>query len=163
MKMAGMSLSRAFLAASALVLAGAIGACGDDGEAGTSGTVPDTTEAETTTTTEDDDEPQVEDAAGCAEAVRDAAPAAALEAFPDNAEVTWTVQEVEAGGLGMQLAEMEPDSDEVGYPRFRLVFGCGEGEPVLLAIYALDGEEFVLLSTTDAAEGSEFAPVLEEE
>jgi hypothetical protein len=162
--MAGMRLPRAFVAASALVLAGAaLAACGDDGEAGTSGTVPDTTEAETTTTTTEDDEaPALDDAAACAEAVRDAAPTEALAAFPDNAEVTWTVQEVEEGGLGMQLAEMEPDSEEVGYRSFRMVFGCGDGEPVLLAIYALDGEEYVLLSTTDAAQGTEFDPVLEE-
>jgi hypothetical protein len=152
--MAGMGLRRTFILATTIVLAGgALAACGDDDESGTSGTAP-----ETTSTTAAD----AEDAAACAEAVREAAPAEALAAFPDNAEVTWTVQEVEEGGLGMQLAEMEPDSDDVGYPSFRLVFGCGEGEPVLLAVYALDGEEYVLLSTTDAAEGSEFAPVLEE-
>ena len=65
---------------------------------------------------------------------------------------------VEEGGLGMQLAEMEPSSDEVGYPSFRLVFGCGGGEPELLAVYALDGDEYVLLSTTDAAEGTRVRP-----
>jgi hypothetical protein len=161
--MAGMGLRRTFILAATIVLAGgALAACGDDDESGTSGTAPDTTEAETTITTGDDGEPDAEDAAACAEAVREAAPAEALEAFPDNAEVTWTVQEVEEGGLGTQLAQMEPDSDEVGYPNFRLVFGCGAGEPVLLAVYALDGEEYVLLSTTDAAEGTDFAPVLEE-
>jgi hypothetical protein len=60
------------------------------------------------------------------------------------------------------LVELEPDPDEVGYPSFTFVFGCGTGEPVRLATYAFEEGEYVLLSTTDAAEGTEFTPLLEE-
>ena len=34
--------------------------------------------------------------------------------------------------------------------------------PMLLATYALDGEQYVLLSTTDAAEDGQFAPTMDQ-
>ena len=137
-----------------LAVLGLAAACGDD-DAGETGDAP--AEETTTSTTAID-----EDAAACVEAVRDVAPGEARESFPADLEVEWSVVAVEEGGLGTQLAEMEPSPDEVGYPSFKFVFGCGAGEPELLAIYGLDGDEYVLLSTTDAAEGSEFAPTLDE-
>jgi hypothetical protein len=139
-------------AALLLLLAGTtLLACGDDGSD------DDDAGDETTTTAAAD--PLLGD---CTEAAETSAPAEALGAFPDNPDVTWTVLAAREGGLGTVLVELEPDPDEVGYPSFTFVFGCGSGEPVRLATYALDGGEYVLLSTTDAAEGTEFAPVLEE-
>lgn len=153
-------MRRPLLTATLALLAavGLAAGCGDDGDTAETGDAPEETTTSTTTTAPEVDD----DAAACVEAIREAAPAEAAESFPDNVEVEWSLVAVEEGGLGMQLAEMEPSSEDIGYPSFRFVFGCGDGEPELLAIYALDGEEYVLLSTTDAAEEGEFAPVLEE-
>ena len=137
-------------AAGALTIAAlALLGCSDDG--GESDT------ADTTTTTSAPD-PAVLD---CAEEAESSAPAEALTAFPDNADVTWTVLGAREAGLGTVLVELEPAPDEVGYPSFTFVFGCGSGEPVRLATYAFEEGEYVLLSTTDDAEGIDFAPVLE--
>jgi hypothetical protein len=130
--------------------AAALVACGDDGGDDASDE-PDGTTSTTSAT-----------AADCVEAVREQAPDEAAAAFPDvEVDVEWTVVAVEEGGLGMELAELEPSTDAVGHPSFRFVFGCGGDEPELLAVYALEGDDYVLLSTTDAAEGSEFAPTLD--
>lgn len=146
-----------------LVAGAALLGCGDDGDAAESGDAP--VEETTTTTAAPDDQDGDEgdeSTAGCAEVAEDGAPADALIAFPDNPDVSWAVLGVRQGGLGTVLVEIEPDPDEVGYPSFTFVYGCGTGTPERLATYALDGGDYVLLATTDAASGIDFAPVLEE-
>lgn len=147
-----------------LVAGAALLGCGDDGDAAESGDAP-VEETTTTTAAPDDDQDSDEgdeSTAGCAEVAEDGAPADALIAFPDNPDVSWAVLGVREGGLGTVLVEIEPDPDEVGYPSFTFVYGCGTGTPERLATYALDGGDYVLLATTDAASGIDFAPVLEE-
>lgn len=146
-------------AAAAFVVAGlSLLGCGDDGEPTTGSAEADPEAVDTTAAPGEG----LEDAGDCADAAEEQAPAEALTAFPDNPDVTWTVLDARAGGLGTVLVELEPDPDEVGYPSFTFVYGCGTGEPERLATYALDGGEYVLLSTTDAATDIELAPVLEE-
>jgi hypothetical protein len=168
------AMPRPRLVPTALLLAalGLAAGCGDDGDAAESGDAP---ESETTTEAppaddeagdeeggEDDGEAAVGDVGECAEAAEAASPDEALAAFPDNPDVTWAVLGSREGGLGTVLVEIEPDPDEVGYPSFTFVFSCGDGTPERLATYALDGGDYVLLATTDAATGIDFAPVLEE-
>jgi hypothetical protein len=136
--------------ATTLLAAGALAGCGDDeaevaGEGGATTTAP-------------AGGPGVDD---CVDAAETAAPAEALAAFPDNPDVTWSVLDARPGEAGQALVELEPDPDEVGYPTFTFVFGCDGGSPERLATYALDGDQYVLLATTDAASGTTFAPVLE--
>jgi hypothetical protein len=147
-----------------LAALGLAAGCGDDGETADTGDAPD---GETTTEAPPADDGEDEgdgDAASCAEAAEAASPDEALAAFPDNPDVTWAVLGTREGGLGTVLVELEPDPDEVGYPSFTFVFGCGTGEPVRLGTYAFEDGEYILLATTDALADTdvELAPVLEE-
>ena len=159
------AMKRPLLAPTVLLLAalGLAAGCGDDGDSAETGDVPDTETTTTEAPPEDDEGDEGDgDAGACAEAAEAASPDEALAAFPDNPDVTWAVLGTREGGLGTVLVELEPDPDEVGYPSFTFVFSCGDGTPERLATYALDGDDYVLLATTDAAAGIDFAPVLDE-
>lgn len=148
-------LTTALVAAAGLGLLG----CGDDdgGSGGDGGGAGDG-DAAATTAPPSDTAPD-----DCLAAAEAGAPADALEAFPDNPDVTWTVLDTREGGLGTVLVELQPSPDEVGYPSFTFVYGCGTGEPLRLGTYALEDGVYVLLATTDALADTdvELAPTLE--
>jgi hypothetical protein len=159
------AMPRPRLVATALLLAllGLAAGCGDDGDAADTGDAADETTTDAPPADDEGDEGDGDgDAGECVDAAEAASPEDALAAFPDNPDVTWTVLGVREGGIGTVLVELEPDPDEVGYPSFTFVYGCGTGTPERLATYALEGGDYVLLATTDAATGIDFAPVLEE-
>lgn len=86
----------------------------------------------------------------CDDAALLRAPGEALTAFPDNPDVEWTARPSDATLGDLVLVGLTPDPDEVGYAEFRFVYRCEPSGPVRLASYALDGERFVLLATSDA-------------
>lgn len=98
--------------------------------------------------------------AGCVATARDQATEIATRSFPDNADETWTVADVVEDDEGRAVVEIVPGSAAVGYPRFRFVTACEDGDAVLLATYALDEGTWTLLFTSDAAEGTDFDPEL---
>ena len=142
-----------------LVVAAALAAgCGDDddSEGGVDGGA-----ASPSTTDDGESLPAAEDGPDeCATAAEAEAPAMALEAFPDNPDVTWEVLGATIDDEGRSLVELQPDPDEVGYPRFTFLIDCTTGEPVRLATYAFEDEGYILLATTDAAGDSELQPEL---
>lgn len=72
-------------------------------------------------------------------------------AFPDNADVEWLVHGF-SHGPQLVLAEVEPQPDEVGYPRFKLGFvSISGGEPQHVATYCLEDGAYSLLSTAPGA------------
>lgn len=102
------------------------------------------------------------DPASCAAVAEASAPAIATRSFPDNPDETWTVADVTENDEGQAVVEIVPASAAVGYPRFRFVTACEGGDAVLLATYALDDGAWILLFTSDAAEGLTFDPELAE-
>lgn len=72
-------------------------------------------------------------------------------AFPDNPDVQWLVHGF-THRPEFVLAEVEPQPDEVGYPRFQLGFVSIRGEaPQHIATYCLEDGEYTLLSTARGA------------
>lgn len=141
----------AVLAVLCLIVAGACSGGDDEDQAESSIS---TAELGTTSTAaDDDDDVAAPPSSGCAAEAESSAPDTALEVFPDNPDVTWTVLDVTEPETDRVLVELEPRPDEVGYPSFQLLYACDDGEPVRLATYALDGGTYVLLATTDAAPG----------
>jgi len=98
--------------------------------------------------------------ADCAELAEAAAPARASASFPDNADATWTVEGVEIDADGRALVEVVPSTDDVGYPRFRMLHACDGDDVVLLGTYALDDDGWVLLFTTDQPGAADLEPTL---
>jgi len=96
----------------------------------------------------------------CGDASLLSAPGEALVAFPDNPDVDWTARPTEALLAELVLVSLTPVPDEVGYPEFRFVYRCDAEGPSRIATYALDGETFVLLATTDALAGEELPDAL---
>lgn len=127
-----------------------LAACGDDGDPEGSATTS------TTVAAPDEDAAEPE---GCAAAAEAGAADEAYTVFPDNPDVDWAVLDV-AEAEGGVLVELQPTPDEVGYPRFRFLYGCDGDDPVRFATYALEDGAFVLLATTDAAP-SDLAPTLD--
>jgi hypothetical protein len=97
---------------------------------------------------------------GCVAIAEDAAPEIATRSFPDNPDETWTVADATENDEGQVVVEIVPASAAVGYPRFRFVTVCEGDDAVLLATYALEEGSWVLLFTSDAAEGIDFEPEL---
>lgn len=144
----------------ALIVAVALlgSACGDDEESS-----PESSSTSVASDTTPTSEGPVEDAgdADCASLASAGAPALALEKFPDNPDVEWSVVDATLDEEGRAVVEIEPAPDEVGYPAFRMVSVCeGDGEPVLLGTYALDGDTWLLLFTTDEPGAADLAPEL---
>ena len=86
----------------------------------------------------------------CGDASLLTAPGEALAAFPDNPDVDWTARPSPSSLAELVLVSLTPEPSEVGYPEFQFVYRCDAEGPSRIAIYALDGESFVLLATTDA-------------
>jgi hypothetical protein len=105
-------------------------------------------------------DPGDESSSGCVAVAEDAAPDIATRSFPDNPDEIWTVDGVTENDDGQVVVEVVPASAAVGYPRFRFVTVCEGEEAVLLATYALEEGSWVLLFTSDAAEGIDFDPEL---
>jgi hypothetical protein len=134
-----------WLVAVALLAAGFLATgCGDDGGDG------------------DDAQQQAvaTDGEGCAGDAELSAPTTAGDQFPDNPDVEWQVTLVRADEAGRQLVELLPAPDEVGHPAFLLAFTCDGDDAVHVGTYGLEGDVYVLLSTTDALTG-ELAPQLD--
>jgi hypothetical protein len=148
---------RVVVVASFLAAMAMLSGCGDDADE----TADDTSERTTAPPSDATEatEPDGSASGDCTTAAEGAAPAEARAAFPDNPDVAWAVEGVEEDPEGRALVEVVPTPDEVGYPRFRLVFAC-DGDPVLLGTYALDGERWVLLFTTDEIGDVELDPTL---
>lgn len=72
------------------------------------------------------------------------------DSFPDNVGIQWNII-----GFSEQhnlvFAEIEPQPDEVGYPRFKMGFLEVGGTPNCVAAYSLEDGEFTLLFTGDGA------------
>jgi len=98
--------------------------------------------------------------ADCASLAEAAAPARAAASFPDNADATWTVDGVEIDDAGRAQVEVVPSTDDVGYPRFRMLSACDGDDVVLLGTYALDDDGWVLLFTTDEPGAADLEPTL---
>lgn len=96
----------------------------------------------------------------CGDASLLAAPAEALTVFPDNPDVDWTARPSSSSLGELVLVSLVPEPDEVGYPEFQFVYRCDTGGPSRIATYALDGETFVLLATTDALADEEVPSAL---
>lgn len=90
----------------------------------------------------------------CPDAALLGAPVEASAVFPDD-PVAWTARPV-AGGLGdLVLVSLTPDPQTFAHPEVRFVYRCDVDGPRRLAVYVLEGEGFVLLSTTEAVGGEE--------
>lgn len=143
------------LAGLGLVVLLVLGGCsGDDDDASSDVVETTTTTAagSTTTAAGPDGSPVSSEPESdpCLQAAEDGAPAMAAEAFPDNPDVEWAVDDVSSGDGIVVLIQVTPTPDEVGYPSFKLAVSCGTGEPIRLGTYAQEEEGWVLLSTTDA-------------
>ncbi len=88
------------------------------------------------------------------------APGEAVGAFPDNPDVEWTARPAASVLAELVLVSLTPAPDEVGYPEFQFVYRCDADGPSRIATYALDGDVFVLLATTDAHAGEELPDAL---
>ena len=83
--------------------------------------------------------------------VREHANEIGRESFPDNPEVQWTVHGF-THTAQLVLAEFEPNSEEVGYPRFRFGFtGGNTSSPKHVATYCFEDGAYSLLSTGPGA------------
>jgi len=71
------------------------------------------------------------------------------ETFPDNPDVKWIVHGF-THTHQLILAEVEPDSAEVGYPRFKFGF-VGAAPPKHVATYCLESGTYTLLCTAQGA------------
>jgi len=100
------------------------------------------------------------DSMSCGDASLLSAPDEALAAFPDNPDVDWTARPSATSLNDLVLVSLTPVPDEVGYPEFQFVYRCDTDGPSRIATYALEGEAFVLLSTTDALAGEELPAAL---
>lgn len=96
----------------------------------------------------------------CGDASLLRAPGEALAAFPDNPDVDWTARPSGRVLAELVIVSLTPAPDEVGYPEFQFVYRCDTEGPSRIATYALDGEAFVLLATTDALAGEELPDAL---
>ena len=87
------------------------------------------------------------------------APGEALAVFPDN-DVDWTARPSELSLAELVLVSLTPARDEVGYPEFQFVYRCDADGPSRIATYALEGEQWVLLATSDQLVGEELPAAL---
>lgn len=87
------------------------------------------------------------------------APGEAVGVFPDN-DVDWTARPSELVLADLVLVSLTPAVDEVGYPEFQFVYRCDADGPSRIATYALEGEEWVLLATSDEHAGEELPVAL---
>src|SRR5690606_7654945 len=95
----------------------------------------------------------------CVTQAADDAPVEAKTVFPDNPDVTWTVEAVTVDADRRPQVELVPEPDEVGYPRFRFVYDCTT-DPVRLGTYAFEDGGWILLSTTDAGASTDLPATL---
>ena len=133
---------------SALVLAAAtVGCSGASDDDATPATTSTTVAFDVTTTLPPAAQAVVDE---CDAKMRSAAPDLAASSFPDAPDAEWTVVDL-VTEVGLSFVEVEPSPADGLKPRYRLVVECrAEIEPVLYGIYALDGETWSLVSTTDA-------------
>lgn len=150
---------RLLLVVVVLLVTVGLAACGDDSDPDGTESEPSGSPASSTTVAAPDGDSDPDDSdldgsaagpEGCAGAAQAGAADEAYAVFPDNPDVDWTVVDVAEADGGV-VVELEPTPDEVGYSRFRFLYGCEGDEPVRFATYALDDGAFVLLATTDAA------------
>lgn len=87
------------------------------------------------------------------------APGEALVVFPDN-DVDWTARPSQLALAELVLVSLTPARDEVGYPEFQFVYRCDADGPSRIATYALEGEQWVLLATSDQLVGEELPAAL---
>lgn len=132
---------------SALVLAAAMVGCSGDSDDATPATTSTTLAFNVTTTLPPAEQAVVDE---CDAKMRNVAPDLAASSFPDDPDVEWTVVDL-VTEVGLSFVEVEPAPAEGLKPRYRLVVECrADSEPVLYGVYALDGETWSLVSTTDA-------------
>jgi len=144
---------RALCAAQLLVvvaLLGVVSGCGEPGR-----TEPTASPVETTPSSGNG-----EGAMDCGDTSLLRAPGEAVAVFPDNPDVTWTARPSESVLAELVLVSLTPVPDEVGYPEFQFVYRCDAEGPSRIATYALAGEAFVLLATTDSLAGEELPDAL---
>jgi hypothetical protein len=72
------------------------------------------------------------------------------EEFPDNPGVTWSLKGLQHQS-DLWLAEVVPEPDEVGYPRFVFGFAAGRGAPRHVATWCFQEGGFQLLATGPGA------------
>jgi hypothetical protein len=68
------------------------------------------------------------------------------ETFPDNPEVAWSVKGFRHAA-DLVLAEVVPEPDEVGYPRFVFGFAGGSARPRHVATWCFSDGSYTLLCT----------------
>jgi hypothetical protein len=91
--------------------------------------------------------------AGAAEAerwIREHVTEVGREEFPDNPEVAWSVKGFRHAA-DLVLAEVVPEPDEVGYPRFVFGFAAGAARPRHVATWCLRDGGYTLLSSGHGA------------
>lgn len=83
------------------------------------------------------------------------APGEALAVFPDSPDVVWTARPSDEMLVDLVLVSMTPEPADVGYPELRFVYRCDAGGPSYLAAYGLEGQAFVLVTTSDSLADTE--------